>query len=112
MYAESTVAVAWGGRWRGFHQTGWARYLRALEFQADVSYSRLFDGPGSAAVFTDPILDYSLPYLNYENNGLVPQYLKNLCPFIELNVVRTAGGGYQGPPALFLTPGRTPSRSM
>jgi hypothetical protein len=85
--------------------TGWSRYLRAVEFQGDLGYSRLFDGPGSAALFIDPVLDYSMPYLNYENAGLVPRYLQKLCPFIELNVERTIGEEHQGPAALFLTSG-------
>jgi hypothetical protein len=105
IYAESTVAVAWGGRLRKLEATGWTRYLRAFEFQGDLGYSRLFDRAGSAAIFMDPVLDYSIPYLNYENAGLVPRYLQNFCPFVELNLERTVGERQAGPAALFLTPG-------
>ena len=105
MYPESGTALAWGGRLKGLPERGWTKYLRALEIQGDLGYSRFFNGSGSAEFFADPVFDYSFPYLNYETAGSVPWWLRYFCPFAELNILRVVGDGHDGPSQLFFMPG-------
>lgn len=105
MHVLAGTAVAWGGRLNQLPNRGWTRYLRALEIQGDVAYSRTFDGQGSAGLFFDPVLDYSMPYLNYATGGSVPGWLRYFCPFIELNLQQAVGSGQYRPSESFLMPG-------
>jgi hypothetical protein len=105
MYAESGLSIVWGGRLKRLPDRGWTKYLRALEIQGDLGDSRLFDSAGAAEFSANPVLDYSLPYLNYESHGSLGWWLRYWCPFVELNLGRPVGDGHDGPSSLFFTHG-------
>jgi hypothetical protein len=77
--------------------SGLTGYLRALEIQGDIGYSHTFDSKGSGAFFFDPVLDYSMPYLNYATAGAVSVWLRYFCPFIEVNLDHPVGSGEDRP---------------
>ena len=104
MYTQTELALAWGGRLGHLETRGPLRYLRALEIQGDLGYARAFDSEGSSGFFLDPVVDYSMPYLDYTEGGL-PFLLRYLCPFVELNLYRSIGRGAAGRSKLFLMPG-------
>jgi hypothetical protein len=104
-YVEADITLAWGGRLGQLPNVGLTGYLRALEIQGDLGYSRLFDSKGSGQFFFDPVLDYSMPYLNYATAGTVSVWLRYFCPFIELNLDQPVGSGDGRPSDLFLMPG-------
>jgi hypothetical protein len=105
MHVAAGTSLAWGGRLNRLPNRGWTRYLRPLEIQGDVAYSRTFDSRGSGSFFFDPVLDYSMPYLNYASGGSVPWWLRYFCPFIELNLRQAVGSEEYRPSESFLMPG-------
>lgn len=94
--------ISWGGRPGRASEYGWPRYLQAIEFQGDLGYSHGFGG-GSDELFFDPVLDYSVPYLDYSTGIRPPWPLSNLCVFTEFNFSQPLSGG--GSLSLFATPG-------
>jgi len=105
MYVLAGTALSWGGRLNQLANRGWTRFLRAIEIQGDVAYSRTFDGQGSGSLFFDPVLDYSMPYLNYATGGSLPWCLRYFCPFIELDLQQAMGSEGYRPSVSFLMPG-------
>jgi hypothetical protein len=106
-YTQSGNAIAWGGRLSDFPTGGWRKYLRAIEIQGDIGFSRTFGGDNGYDFFFDPEIDYSMPFLNQSTDGAVPWMLRYLTPFAELNFDRVVGHGPNGPLSVFLFPGLT-----
>jgi hypothetical protein len=50
-YVDADITLAWGGRLGRLPNSGLTGYLRALEIQGDIGYSRTFDSKGSGAFF-------------------------------------------------------------
>ena len=80
-------------------------FLRAFELHADLGYSRILSNGSGDEIFFDPVLDYSLPYLQHLTKTELPWPLRNLCFFAELNFDAVVSGSEQGPPTLYATPG-------
>jgi len=106
-YTQSGGALAWGGRLSDFPNRGWRKYLRAIEIQGDIGFSRTFGGDNGYDFFFDPEIDYSMPFLNQSTDGAVLWMLRYLTPFAELNFDRVVGQGPNGPLTVFLFPGLT-----
>jgi hypothetical protein len=102
MSADSAVELAWGGRLSKLPDRGLSRYLRPIEIQGDVGYSRTLTGGGAGELFFDPVIDYSMPYLASSRERAVPSILRDFCPFIGLNFDRAVG---QGSLTAFIAPG-------
>jgi hypothetical protein len=96
--------LSWGGRLGSVSEYGWPRYLQAIELQGDLGYSHGFGGGGDE-IFLDPVVDYSMPYLDYSTGLRTPWPLKNLCVFTELNFSQLLSGSGYGSLSLFATPG-------
>ena len=98
------VDFLWGGRLTGLPHTGWAEYLKAVEIQGDLGYSRSVGAAADDEFHFDPVIDYSFPYLAYVDGAKVPWPTCNLYVFTELNLEHTLRGNGEGP-LIFLTPG-------
>jgi hypothetical protein len=96
--------ISWGGRLGRGSDYGWSRYLDAIELQGDLGYSHGFGG-GSDELFFDPVLDYSMPYLDYSTGTRTPWLLRNLCVFTEFNFSQPLSGGGDASLSVFATPG-------
>jgi hypothetical protein len=96
--------LSWGGRLASVSEYGWPRHLQAIELQGDLGYSHGFGG-GSDEIYFDPVLDYSMPYLDYSTGLRTPWPMKNLCVFTELNFSQLLSGGGDRSLSLFATPG-------
>jgi hypothetical protein len=105
MDTDARIMLTWGGRLIELSATGWERYLRAVEFQGDLEYSHTFGHPAGNLLLFDPVLDYSLPYLNYSANPDIPWPVDNLCIFTELNVEQSLSGPEGKALSVFVTPG-------
>jgi hypothetical protein len=99
-------ALTWGGRLgSAAAEHGVPVYLQAIELQGDVGYSHGFGGSGSDEIFFDPVVDYSMPYLDYATGRRSPWPLRNLCVFNELNFNEPLSGSSRAALSLFATPG-------
>jgi hypothetical protein len=98
------IGISWGGRLSFLKDTGWERYFRAVELQGDLGYSRALGASSADALYFDPVIDYSLPYLSYTSAPEVPWPLRNLCIFAEFNFYQPLSSPNDGA-HMFLTPG-------
>ena len=105
MDTDARMVFTWGGRMVELSRAGWQRYLQALEFQGDLEYSHTFGHPAGNKLLFDPVLDYSVPYLNYSVNSDIPWPVDNLCIFAELNVEQIISGSENKLLSVFITPG-------
>jgi hypothetical protein len=102
MNVQAGGYLSWGGRFATDELPG---YLRAIEFQGDLGYSHSFASPASDEVFLDPVVDYSMPYLDYSTRMRNVWPLRNLCPFTEINFDKVLDGNGQRGVSIFATPG-------
>ena len=99
------AALLWGGRGGALPADWNLGYFRAIELHSDLGYSRIIGDGSGDEIFFDPVIDYSLPYLQYLNKTQLPWPIRNLCFFTELNFDAVVSGSEQGSPTLYATPG-------
>ncbi len=99
------MALLFGGRGGALPEDWNLGFLRAFEVHSDLGYSRITSGRGGDEIFFDPVLDYSLPYLQYLTESHLPWMIRNLCIFTELNFDAMVGGRESAAPTLYATPG-------
>jgi len=80
-------------------------YWRALEVHSDIGYSRILSAGSGDEFFFDPVIDYSLPYMQYLTRTQPPSAIRNLCVFAELNFDAVVTGSSAGAATLYTTPG-------
>jgi hypothetical protein len=90
------VDFLWGGRLTGLPDSGWTEYLRAVEIQGDLGYSRSVGAAANEEFHFDPVIDYSMPYLAYIDAAKIPWPISNLYLFTELNLERVPHGSGDG----------------
>lgn len=83
------------------------KYLRPLGVQSDFGYVPALSGHTNHHIFSDAVIEYSLPYLsnNVKDIGLLPPF-RNMFLFNEINYDQLISGpSGQTFPALLTTPG-------
>jgi hypothetical protein len=103
--SNAGLALLWGGRGGALPEDWNLGYFRALEFHSDLGYSRILSDGSGDEIFFDPVVDYSLPYLQYLNKSQLPWGVRNLCFFAELNLDAVVSGSEKAPTTLYTTPG-------
>jgi hypothetical protein len=88
------VDFLWGGRLTGLPHTGWAEYLKAIEIQGDLGYSRAVGAAADDEFHFDPVIDYSFPYLAYVDGAKVPWPTCNMANLQSVRVHRVESRTY------------------
>jgi len=102
---DAGLAFAWAGRGGALPEDWNLGYLRALELHSDIGYSRILSNGSGDEIFVDPVVDYSMPYLQYLTKKEIPWPVSNLCFFAEINFDEVVDGSDSGPPTFYATPG-------